>query len=165
MGYIDSWVLDKDEDSVYDGNTRILHKVPSSVLVQFTETKWRNGTLVEEPCSWTIAGIDRPGVYPIFPWKRLWYLEQHRQNPKLEVKRFQLPLCPAYAMTAHSAQGRTLPACIIDLEAGRGVSIVASYVALTRVRHRTDLLIYRPFDLEPFQRGPPEGPSLLLRHL
>ena len=66
MGYIDSWVLDKDEDSVYDGNNRILRKVPLSVLVQFTDQKWRNGTWVEEPCSWTIDGVDRPGVYPIF---------------------------------------------------------------------------------------------------
>ena len=68
-------------------------------------------------------------------------------------------------MTSHSAQGRTLPAAIIDLQIGRGVSSIASYVAMTRVRRRTDILIFRPFDKEVFAQGPPEGPTLLLKHL
>ena len=66
-------------------------------------------------------------------------------------------------MTAHAAQGQTLPAAIIDLQLGRGVSVIASYVALTRVRCREDLLIYRPFEHDIFTQGPPEGPELLLR--
>ena len=68
-------------------------------------------------------------------------------------------------MTAHAAQGQTLPAAIVDLQLGRGVSVIASYVALARVRRREHLLIYRPFDFDIFTQGPPEGPELLLRHL
>ena len=83
----------------------------------------------------------------------------------LGVSRTQIPLAPAYAMTAHDAQGRTLPAAIIDLQLGRGVSTIASYVAMTRVRRRTDILIFRPFEKAEFEKGPPEGPSTLLKHL
>ena len=53
----------------------------------------------------------------------------------------------------------------MDLQLGRGISIIASYVAITRVETKERLLIYRPFDREPFMRGAPEGPTLLLRKL
>ena len=68
-------------------------------------------------------------------------------------------------ITAHTAQEQTLPVAIVDLQLGRGVSVIASYVALTRVRCREDLLIYRSFDYDIFTQGPPEGPELLLAHL
>ena len=77
----------------------------------------------------------------------------------------QLPLAPAYSITAHGSQGQTLRAAIIDLQIGRGVSPIASYVAMTRIKTRWDLLIFRAFDREIFTQGPPEGPSLLLRKL
>ena len=83
----------------------------------------------------------------------------------LVIKRFQVPLAPAYAMTAHGAQGRTLLAAIVDLKPGRGVSAIASYIALTRARSCSDMLIFRDFDREPFWQGPPEGPTLLLKCL
>ena len=51
----------------------------------------------------------------------------------------------------------TLPSSSVD--------ILASYTAITRVRTRKDLLIFRPFDLAPLQRGPPRGPDVLLRIL
>ena len=83
----------------------------------------------------------------------------------LQVDRVQLPLAPAFAITAHAAQGRTLPAAIIDLQLGRGVSIIASYIAFTRVRRRGDLLIFREFERSLFAQGSPRGPALLLRVL
>ena len=84
----------------------------------------------------------------------------------LDVKRKQLPLAPAFAITAHASQGQTLSkGAIVDLQLGRGISIIASYVAITRVETKEQLLIYRPFDREPFMRGAPEGPTLLLRKL
>ena len=107
--------------------------------------------------------MGRPGVYPIFPQKSSWYLDQRRQRPISEVRRTQVSLAPAYAITAHGAQGQTLPACIVDLVLGRGVLSIASYVAMTRVRKREHLLIYRDFPREPFTNGGPEGPILLLK--
>ena len=110
-------------------------------------------------------GIDRLGVYLVFLCKQSWFLDQHRTFPRLKVERWQIPLAPAYAITAHSSPGRTLRAAIIDLQLGRGVNRISSYVAMTRVRNRSDLLIYRPFDKDVFSQGPPQGPSLLLQHL
>ena len=105
---------------------------------------------MEKPCSWVIEGIGEPGVYPIKPIPREWFLDQRRDNPKLSVKRWQLPLAPAYAITAHGSQGQTLVAAFLDLQIGRGVSCIASYVASTRPRKKEDLLIYRSFDRDVF---------------
>ena len=64
----------------------------------------------------------------------------------------------AFAITAHAAQGQTLEAAIVDLQIGRGTSPIAGYVALTRVKRREDLLIYRAFDRDLFTKGSPRGP-------
>ena len=79
--------------------------------------------------------------------------------------RFLAVLAPAFAITAYAAQGQTLEAAIVDLQIGRGTSPIASYVALTRVKRREDLLIYRPFDRDLFTKGGPRGPKLLLQTL
>ncbi len=63
------------------------------------------------------------------------------------------------------SQGQTLRAAIIDLQIGRGVSAIASYVAMMRLRMISDLLIYRMFDREVFTQDEPEGLALLLRKL
>ena len=78
------------------------------------------------------------------------------------IKKTQLPIAPAFAMTAHSAQGKTETAVIADLQVGRGVSSTASYIAITRVKSRKGLLIFRPFDREPYTQGVSEGTALLL---
>ena len=162
---MDSWVVNDSETSELDDEKRILQHVPTVVLVQYYDWVERDGELVQEPCPWVIEGIDRPGVYPVQPWRRSWCLDQHRPVPVLEVKRYQVPLAPAYACTAHGAQGQTLPAVIIDLCLGRGVSSIASYVAMTRVRKREDLLIFRDFDFEVFTGSDLEGPTLLIKSL
>ena len=54
---------------------------------------------------------------------------------------------------------------VVDLEIGSGASPLTSYVAITRVRRREDILIFRPFAREIFARGSPEGPQLLLQRL
>ena len=58
-----------------------------------------------------------------------------------------------------------MSAAIVDLQQGNGASTVASYVAVTRVRTREDLLIFRPFAHELFTQGCPKGPKLLLEKL
>ena len=120
-----------------------------------------------QECDWTLPGLEgQPGLYPIVPKKSSWFLDKGRKHPMLKIPRTQLPLAPAFAMTAHAAQGQTLKkGAIVDLRLGKGTKAIASYVALTRVKSRRDLLIYRPFDLEPFQQGQLRGPELLLQHL
>ena len=102
-----------------------------------------------------IDGVDEPGVYPIKPCPREWFLDQRREKPKLSVKRWQLPLAPAFSITAHGSQGQTLRASTWDLQIGRGVSNIASYEACTRGRKREDVLIYRKFDRDVFAQGGP----------
>ena len=42
---------------------------------------------------------------------------------------------------------------------------MSSYVALTRVRRREDMLIFRPFDRAPYTQKERKGPGLLLQLL
>ena len=155
IGYIDSWVKSEKEDTAFDHEKRLLRYVPRIVFVQYYSPVWdeKKRCNVEQPCQWNIPGLDRPGIYPVFLWKRSWHLDQHRKVPRLEIKRYQIPLAPAYAMTAHASQGRTLPAAIIDLQLGRGVSNIASYDAMTRARKKNRypyLPTIRPRSFQPW---------------
>ena len=53
----------------------------------------------------------------------------------------------------------------MDLSIGGGTSPLSSYVALTRVRRREDMLIFRPFHRSPYTTGERKGPALLLQSL
>ena len=114
---------------------------------------------------WCLEGTGEPGVYPIFPRHKTWYLDRKRKDPKLAIQRKQLPLVPAFAITAHTSQGKTMPAAILDLNVDKRTDSRFGTVATSRVRSREDVLILRPFPLWLYQRGPEEGPDLLLRHL
>ena len=153
IGHVHSWVTDAAETSEFEHGVRILQKLPTTVFVKYDDVDW------------TLDGLTEKGLYPICPKSSQWFLDKGRQFPKLKIHRKQLPLAPAWAITAHTSQGQTLRAAIVDLQIGRGTSPIASYVAFTRVRKCEDLLIYRPFDRELFTQGSPEGPELLLQHL
>ena len=157
VGWVDSWVLADDEQSVFENGKQILRKLPKVVYVRFFEN---NG----QPCNWTVDGVNKKGVYPIVPITKEWFLDKGRQHPQLKIHRRQLPLMPAFGMTAHSAQGQTFSkGAVVDLCIGGSSSTMASYVALTRVERREDLLILRPFPLEIFRQGQKPGMDLLLR--
>jgi hypothetical protein len=153
IGYVHSWVLHGEDKSEFSQGVRILEKLPKVVFLKF------------EGATWTLPGLTEPGLYPVVPRKGAWFLDKGRKFPKLKISRQQLPLAPAFAITAHAAQGQTLPGAIVDLQIGRGTSSIASYVAITRVENRKQLLIYRPFDRKLFTGGSPEGPELLLKTL
>ena len=118
-----------------------------------------------EKAAWKLDGIDEAGVYPIRPVTEDWYLDARRSPSVLKIKRRQVPLSPAYAMTAHSSQGKTLAAVLLDLNVDKKVDTTFGTVAASRVRGREDCLILRPFPEWLFQRGMNEGPSLLLQTL
>ena len=134
-------------------NDRLAHRLPRCVYVKF------------EGATWQLDGIDEPGVYPIRPWKEDWFLDGKRNNPVLKVKRQQIPLTPAFAITAHSSQGKTLRALFLDLNVDKRVDATIGAVGISRVRSRHDCLILRPFPLWLFQRGISDGPKLLLQKL
>ena len=117
------------------------------VYVQFCYTD-------EKPLTWKLDGAPGPGVYPIKPLRRAWYLDKCRSVPQLKIQRRQLPLMPAFATTAHAAQGLTFSrGAIIDLTLGRNANTRLSYVALTRVERQEDLLISRAFPKEFFDNS------------
>ena len=88
------------------------------------------------------------------------------KNPQLRVSRTQFPLAPAFVITAHVAQGQTIPEGVLtDLCVGLGGNPFTAYVAFTRVQGRAQLFIYRAFDAAPFQKGIGLGRDLLLRQL
>jgi ATP-dependent exoDNAse (exonuclease V) alpha subunit len=59
------------------------------------------------------------------------------------VKRTQLPLLPAFAMTAHKAQGKTLTHTVINLQNCSGTE--SPYVMISRVTSLDGLLILMGF--------------------
>ncbi len=58
-------------------------------------------------------------------------------------RRTQLPLTPAFALTAHKSQGKTLLSAIVDLQSCP--STEAAYVMLSRVKKSENIRILRPF--------------------
>ena len=159
VGVVHSWILDDKEQSKFVDGVRILTKLPKLVIVKF-----KNSDGSEVP--WQLSGMPEKGLYPIAPKKSCWFLDKGRQYPVLKIRRQQLPLAPAFAITSHAAQGQTFKGgCIVDLCIGRGSNPLGSYVALTRVTNRKNLLIYRPFQKELFSKGEEDGPEYLLKLL
>ncbi|CAK0877809.1 unnamed protein product [Prorocentrum cordatum] len=167
VGRVQSWVCDGDaeHDQVTRGGETILKKTPKVIFVLFDEGD--DGKGGRKPCKWTIGGLRTPGLHPVVPQKKEWFVDKGRPRPRLKVKRRQFPLAPAFGVTAHAAQGQTFKeGVIVDLSIGGGTSPLSSYVALTRVQRREDMLIFRPFDIAPYQKkGERKGPGLLLRTL
>ena len=158
-----TWITDTDDNDQGELAKKVWSKPPKVVFVQFFEED-EYGQV--KPASWRIDGTEENGVYPITPVKKDGFLDSRRKFNKLKIKRRQLPLAPAFALTAHAAQGQTFSGgAIVDLCIGAGANPLTSYVALTRVKKLEDLLIYRPFDADRFQRGDSMGRQLLLRVL
>ena len=128
------------------------HRQPSVVFLKFDKVDWQ------------LDGTSEPGVYPIEPVTRTWFLDRNKPKPVLKVVRRQLPLCPAFAITAHFSQGKTMEAAILDLMIDKITDVSYGTVATSRVRSRDDVLILRPFPLWLHQRGsqngsPPPAPT------
>ena len=83
----------------------------------------------------------------------------------MRIRRHQLPIAPEFARTAYSLQGFTLPVGKVDLNLGAHGDPVTGYVALSRFKRADDVLILQAFDLNTFQQGAPELPTLLQQHL
>ena len=117
------------------------HKQPSVVFLKFDNVDWQ------------LDGTTEPGIYPIEPVTRTWFLDRNKPKPVLKVVRRQLPLCPAFAVTAHFSQGKTMEAAILDLMIDKITDVSYGTVATSRVRSREDVLVLRPFPLWLHQRG------------
>ncbi|CAJ1366039.1 unnamed protein product, partial [Effrenium voratum] len=121
---------------------------------------WKENDL--RPTCVYLDGAPEPGLYPVYPARKVWKLDAKRKKPVLKIARTQLPLAPAYAITA---QGKTLPAALVDFNVDKRTDVTFGTVAASRVRSREDVLILRPFERWLYTRGAPEGPALLLKQL
>ena len=93
--------------------------------------------------TWQLDGAPEPGLYPVYPARKVWKLDAKRKKPVLKIARTQLPLAPAYAITAHGSQGKTLPAALVDFNVDKRTDVTFGTVAASRVRSREDVLILR----------------------
>ena len=110
------------------------YSVPLCVIVEFPDS------IVEIP------GLP-PHCFPLTPttWKFNTSLEDGefgKQN--VRVLRTQLNLQPAFAITGHAAQGKTLPQVLVDLGEGG----FPAYVSASRARTRDGLFITGTISLE-----------------
>ncbi|KAJ3522430.1 hypothetical protein NMY22_g11894 [Coprinellus aureogranulatus] len=70
-------------------------------------------------------------------------LKHRNSKAKYTVNRRQVPIVPAYAVTVHKAQGKTLDTAIVDLARCKGTE--SPYVMLSRVKTLDGLFIARDF--------------------
>ena len=84
-----------------------------------------------------------PHEIPILQDTTSFTIQNPYNNEKISIQRTQVPIVPAFAMTAHKAQGQTMTRAIIDLTTCRGTQ--APYVMVSRVTSLEGLLILRPF--------------------
>ncbi|KAJ7910138.1 hypothetical protein B0H13DRAFT_2488554, partial [Mycena leptocephala] len=73
-------------------------------------------------------------------------LEHPHSKGKVTVKRTQLPILPAFAITAHKAQGKTLTACVVNFTGCRGTE--SPYVMVSRATSLDSLVNLNPFPKE-----------------
>ena len=148
-GVVVGWAPEADTDVT----TGIWNTLPAAIYVRF-----------QTSVAWTIPPLEQANVYPVAAQRKQWHLDRHRKNPMLRITRRQFPLAPAFAITAHAAQGQTVHTKIVaDLAIGQHGDPLTAYVAVTRVTGRNNLAILRPFDASPFQKGQRLGRDLLLR--
>lgn len=102
----------------------------TSVIVEFPESKVHldnlpKGFFPVTPISWTFTTL---------------LVNKDGSKEKIRVTRQQLPVQPAFAVTGHSSQGKTLPKVIVNLHEGG----FGAYVAASRARDRNGLCITSP---------------------
>ena len=153
-GVVVGWSQEPESESLEQEEGNIIwNTLPVAIYVRF-----------DTAATWAIDGLQDANVYPVSPQRKQWHLDKHRQRPVLRVTRKQYPLAPAFAVTAHAAQGQTATGQVVaDLHIGPQGDPLTAYVAVTRVTGRNKLAILRPFDPKPFQQGTRLGRTLLLR--
>ena len=87
-----------------------------------------------------------------------WSFATKLDGELIRVNRRQLPVQPAFAVTGHSAEGKTLPDVLVNLHEGG----FAAYVAASRPTSREGLCITRPVTLQMLNRPVPH--DLYIEH-
>ena len=152
-GTVVGWSWHEAAGTAAGSTTHIWNQLPTCVFVRFqTKSEWR------------VQGLATDNVFPVTLQRQAWHLDKGRKRPMLRVVRRQFPLAPGFATTAHAAQGQTYAeGAVTDMQIGEGGDPLTAYIAVTRVKDRHGLHIYRPFDAAPYQKGRSVGRALLLQ--
>ncbi|CAJ1389079.1 unnamed protein product [Effrenium voratum] len=119
-------------------------------LIRVTVGEVVGGTHVHSQ-TFTAVLVPEPGLYPVTRQTKVWFLDGGRPKPVLRISRTQIPLAPAYAITAHGSQGKTLPAAMADFNVDRWTDITFGTVAASRVARAPSApcqqcKVVKPFD-------------------
>ena len=136
------------------GAERMLSHQPEAIFLEFENAKW------------TVHKDLGRGIYPLRPTTRIWTVNE-KTNIKARRKGFQI--VPDYGNTAHSEQGASEPAAIVDClqsdHVCKTTDSISSYIGITRVKEKEALLISEPFSPALFRQGEQEGPEMLMKVL
>ena len=143
-----------DQASAKNGVERVLELQPDMIYLKFENVKWRVHDDLEK------------GVYPLKVTGKIWNISE---NTKMKAKRWGWCFVPDFGQTAHSVQGASLAAVIVDCLTvdlcSRTTEMLAAYIGLSRVRRKEALLIAEPFSPALFCHGQPPGPEILMKVL
>ena len=140
--------------SAEDGIERVLELQPDLIYLKFENAKWRVHDDLEK------------GVYPLKVTGKVWNISE---GTKMKAKRRGFQFVPDFGQTAHSVQGASLAAVIVDCLTvdlcSRTTEMLAAYIGLSRVKRKEALLIAEPFSPALFCHGQPPGPEILMKVL
>ena len=118
-----------------------------------------------ENAKWQVDDLEK-GVYPMKVTGKIWNISE---GTKMKAKRRGFQVVPDFGQTAHSVQGASLAAVIVDCLAvdicPKETEMLAAYIGLSRVRRKEALLIAEPFSPALFCQGQPAGPEILMKVL
>jgi hypothetical protein len=109
-----------------------------------------------------LTGLDEKSVVVLRDTTDMRFVHPYSRK-MCTIKRTQVPIMPAFAMTAHKAQGQTMNKVIVDLESCHGTE--SPYVMLSRVKSLNGLRILRPFSITKIQCRQSEDTRRELRRL
>ena len=119
-----------------------------------------------ENANWRIHKDLEQGVYPMKAKGKTWVVSE---GTNICAKRRGFQIVPDFSQTAHSVQGASLSAAIVDCftvdHCSKTTEMLAGYIGLSRVRTKEALLISQPFSPALFCHGQPPGPEILMKVL
>ena len=143
-----------DQASAGNGVERVLELQPDMIYLKFENAKWRVHDDLEK------------GVYPLKVTGKIWNISE---GTKMKAKRLGWSFVPDFGQTAHSVQGASLAAVIVDCLTvdlcSKTTEMLAAYIGLSRVKRKEALLIAEPFSPALFCHGQPPGPEILMKVL
>ena len=151
---IHGWTLNINENTEKNEIERVLKFQPDMIYLKFEKATWQIHKDLEQ------------GVYPMKVTGKAWTISE---GTKIKAKRMGFHIVPDFGQTAHSVQGASLAAVIVDCLAvdlcSRTTEMLAAYIGLSRVRRKEALLIAEPFSPALFCHGQPPGPEILMKVL